>query len=84
MASNHADDAFILLPSAADVVRAKAALEKSWALLREEIPKDRRSRARKRLTYIVVSCALATNDHDNLFSMVMKRFDRMRNDRISS
>ncbi|WP_089173963.1 hypothetical protein [Bosea sp. AS-1] len=84
MGSNRADDAFILLRNAADVARAKAALEKSWALLRGSIPKDRRALDRKRLTYIVVSCALATNDPDNLIFMVMKRFDRMRDDRFSS
>jgi hypothetical protein len=78
MASSDADDAFLLLPTTADASRAMAVLDKTWAILRDSIPSAHQTRDRKRLTYIVASCALTTNDPDTLIVMVLKRFRQMR------
>jgi hypothetical protein len=75
---SNADDAFLLLPTAADVSRAMAVLDRAWAILRDSIPSAHQARDRERLTYIVASCALTTNDPDTLFVTVLKRFRQMR------
>lgn len=65
---------FSSLRDPSDLARAYAALEAAWNELRDEVPDTRRADERKRLAYIVASCAPLALDEDDLTQNALHHF----------
>ncbi len=49
---------FALFEDPADVARAEAALRDAWSFVEESVPEHEREYRKRRMTYIVASCAV--------------------------
>lgn len=69
---------FSSLIDPADLARAYAALEAAWNEVADGIPPDRREAERKRLAYVVASCApLALDEEDLKINALLQFRERM-------
>jgi len=72
MQQSFAPNPFALLEDPAVIARAEAALRDAWSYVEDTIPDHEREHRKRRLTYIVASCAVV--DQTDLAQRAITRF----------